>query len=555
MEQHETGRLVFSTRELVETRIVKAPFTGEDPFDLALPPGVITRRQSAFDHLTQVGRALERAPAFTAAIQTQSTETDEPSLSPSPGHTPDVRLHRRVHMKTSARIVASLAIVLTSAAALLDGQAPKRTLALVGGMLLDGYQVPPVHHAAILIEDDKIVRVGPASEVDHPARCVGDRYQRADDDAGVDRPARASHDPWARRLRAVVPVDRRAWRAAVMEISARQLLMAGVTSAVDLVGPLKESLSVRDRVKAGTIPGPRLSVSGPWITKAPGNYPPELGFQIKATSPADAALAVEQLAKAGVDVIKVYPMTLAEYTAVSVAAHKHGLKVHAHVYDEQNVRDALRAGVDVLTHVGAASRQPYDPALVREIVETGRPVVPTAALWFDVYPATVAFPERLQDPRLRRDFPPDVYAEVQQSFRSWHTLGYFRNMNRVTQFGGPLVRQWISSGAVVGMGTDSGTPMNFHTEALWRELKVFVEQGMSPLRAIEAATRINAQILGKGRELGTIEAGKLADVIVVRGNPLENIAALNDPLIVVKGGVIYKGDHADAQAADARRKP
>jgi imidazolonepropionase-like amidohydrolase len=423
-------------------------------------------------------------------------------------------------------------------------QQQKRKLALVGGMLIDGYQVPPVHHAAILIEGDKIVEVGPASAVKIPPDATvidtsGETMMPGLIDLHVHLMILGHGDygrwfPWI--------AEHGAER--VMEISAKQLLMAGVTSAVDLVGPLKESLSVRDRINKGQIPGPRMSMSGPWITRVLGNYPPELKFQIKISNPDEAAKAAEELATAGVDVIKAYPMSFDEYKAVADVAHKHRLRVHAHVYDAQHVRDALNAGIDVLTHVGAASRQTYDPELVRQIVEANRPVVPTAALWFDVGPATIDFPERLQDPRLKRDFPPDIYKEVQDSFKNPHALGYFRNLNRVMIFGGPLVKQWIASGAVIGMGTDSGTPMNFHTEALWRELKVFVEQGMAPLRAIEAATRINAQILGKGNELGTIEVGKLADIIVVKGNPLANIFALDDPLVVVKGGVVYKGGPA-----------
>ena len=93
----------------------------------------------------------------------------------------------------------------------------------------------------------------------------------------------------------------------------------------------------------------------------------------------------------------------------------------------------------------------------------------------------------------------------------------------------------------MGMGTDSGTPMNFHSEALWREIKVHVDMGMTPQRAIAAATRVNAQIIGKARELGTIEPGKLADIIVVKGNPLFDIMALSNVETVVKDGTVYKG--------------
>ena len=101
------------------------------------------------------------------------------------------------------------------------------------------------------------------------------------------------------------------------------------------------------------------------------------------------------------------------------------------------------------------------------------------------------------------------------------------------------VRQFTDSGAVFGMGTDSGTPMNFHTEALWREIKAHVDLGVPPLRAISAATRIGARALGRGSDLGTIEPGKLADIIVVNGNPLFDIQALSNIEVVVKDGVVY----------------
>jgi imidazolonepropionase-like amidohydrolase len=83
--------------------------------------------------------------------------------------------------------------------------------------------------------------------------------------------------------------------------------------------------------------------------------------------------------------------------------------------------------------------------------------------------------------------------------------------------------------------------MNFHTEALWREIKAHVDLGMSPQRAISAATRIGARILGRGNDLGTIEPGRVADIIVLRRNPLFDIQALAEVDVVVKDGVIHKG--------------
>ena len=417
---------------------------------------------------------------------------------------------------------------------------PKK-LALVGGMLLDGYEVPPVHHAAILIEGNKIVEVGRAAEMSIPSDAtVIDTSGRVMMPGLIDLHAHLmilGHGNYARWF----PWLAEHGAQRVMEVSAKQLLMAGITSAVDLAGPLEESLAVRDRINRNEIPGPRMWMSGPWVTRSLGRYPPVPAFQIKAETPQEAAAATERLAQAGVDVIKAYPMSLESYKAVVEAAHKYNLKVHAHVYRPQNIRDAVDAGVDVLTHVGSAGNPTYPPELVKDIVVKGIPVNVTAAHRVWVFPATVDFPERLQDPQLKRDFPPDIYEEVRNSLENWHTLPYFQTTDRQIFFGKAALKQWVDSGAVMGMGTDSGTPMNFHTEALWREIVAHVDVGMSPERAISATTRINARILGRGSDLGTIEPGKLADIIVVKGNPLFDIMALANVEVVVKDGVVYKG--------------
>jgi len=338
----------------------------------------------------------------------------------------------------------------------------------------------------------------------------------------------------------------------VMETAAKQLLMAGVTTSIDLGAPLKESLSIRDRINKGDLIGTRVFVSGPWIARIAGPVAADSmqagfgGLNIGTT--AEAAQETERLAAAGVDQIKAHAgLTRDDYRAIVDAAHRHRLKVYAHVYAETDVRNALETGVDVLTHAGSAgTAPPYSPELIRDIVNAGRPVVVTAAHRSWVYPDTAAFPERLQDPGLKALFPADVYAEIQDSLKNWPALPYFARTDREMLYRERGVKQFIESGAVMGMGTDSGTPMNFHSEALWREIKVHVEMGMTPQRAIAAATRVNAQIIGKAADLGTIEPGKLADVIVVSGNPLFDIVALSNVEVVVKDGTVFKGANAAA---------
>lgn len=434
-------------------------------------------------------------------------------------------------------------------------QAPKGKLALVGGMLITGLDEPPIHHAAVVIEGNRILAAGRASETSVPPDAdVIDTSGRAMLPGLIDLHVHliilghGDYDRWDPWIAEHKLVER------VMEISAKQLLMAGVTSAVDLGGTLKESLSVRDRIRRGEIPGPRMWMSGPWITRDPGDYSPALETQLVVDTPEQAAQATERLARAGVDVIKAYvELKPAHYKAIVDAAHRHGLKVHAHVYEPDDVRNALEAGVDVLTHAGSAGTPPYEPGLLRAIVTKGTPVVITAAHRVWLYPATLAFPERLQDPRLKEDFPPELYTEVQDSLKNFAHLSYFATTDRQMFYGKASLQHWIDAGAVMGMGTDSGTPMNFHTEALWREIKAHVDVGMPPQRAINAATRVNARILGREKDLGTVEAGKLADLIVVDGDPLFDILALSRVEVVVKDGAVFKGQERVRRAGHEPR--
>jgi len=423
-------------------------------------------------------------------------------------------------------------------------QTPRR-VALVGGQLLTGFEVPPIHHAAIVTEGNTIVAAGPSSEVTIPGDAqVVDTSGRTMMPGLIETHAHLvtlGHGDYTAWFPWIAAHGGDKKMTQVMETAAKELLWAGVTTAVDLGAPLSPSLSIRDRINKGEIVGPHMLMSGPWISRDQRG-PMQDGFGgVNITTPAEAAAQVERLAAAGVDTIKAHAgLTLDDYKAIVKAAHAHGLKVQAHVYAERDTRNALEGGIDILTHVGSAgTAPPYSAELIRDIVNAGRPVVVTAAHRSWIYPDTAAFPERLQNPILKQLYPPDVYEEVQHSLKNWWALAYFARTDREMSYRERGVKQFIESGAVMGMGTDSGTPMNFHSEALWREIKVHVDMGMTPSRAIGAATRVNAQIIGRGRETGTIEPGKHADIIVVDGNPLFDIVALSRVEMVMKDGVIY----------------
>jgi imidazolonepropionase-like amidohydrolase len=462
-----------------------------------------------------------------------------------------------IRTRLTAHVIAAIAAIACSTTmvnvATPSAQTLKR-IALVGGMLLTGYELPPIHHAAVVVEGTKIIAAGPASEVKIPAGAtIVDTSGRVMLPGLIETHGHlvvlghGSYEtwfPWISSHGGAATMTR------VMEIAARQLLMAGVTTTVDLGAPLQPILDIRDRINKGQAVGSRMLVSGPWIARLSGaaaGGAMQVGFGgLNIATPEEAGRETERLATAGVDLIKAHSgLTLADYQAIVNAAHKHGIKVYAHVYAETDVRHALDAGVDVLQHVGSAgTAPPYSKELITDIVNSGRPVVVTAAHRAWIYEDTAAFPERLQDPDLKNAFGPEIYAEVQDSLKNWWTLGYFQRTDREMLFRERGVKQFIESGAVMGMGTDSGTPMNFHSEALWREIKVHVDMGMSPMRAIAAATRVNAQIIGKGRELGSIEPGKTADIIVVNGNPIYDITALSHVEIVMKDGQIFKGGQA-----------
>ncbi|MEO8681716.1 MAG: amidohydrolase family protein, partial [Vicinamibacterales bacterium] len=230
------------------------------------------------------------------------------------------------------RQLCPLALLLLVPAFGLSAQTtPPQRLALVGGMVLDGYDAPPIHHAAILIEGDRIVRVGPAAEIPIPAG-----YRVIDTSGRTMMPGMIElhahlvllgHGEYTRWFPWIDKQGRAATLPKVMAIAAKQLLMAGITSAVDLGAPLDEILATRKAIDSGQLPGPRMSVSGPWLTRNVAIFPAD--YQIDVKSPEQAAADTERLIAAGVDVIKAHAgLTRADYKAIVDAAHKHNVRVH-----------------------------------------------------------------------------------------------------------------------------------------------------------------------------------------------------------------------------------
>ncbi len=262
---------------------------------------------------------------------------------------------------------------------------PQHPVAFVGGMLLDGYEAQPIHHSVIIIDNGRIIAEGSAHDTNIPENAViidtgGKTVMPGLIDAHVhvDLIGHGDYDRYYEFLGGMERLDE------VMPIAAKQMLRAGITSAIDLGTPF-QILGLRERIRRGEIPGPRLTVSGPWITRVYLEGVPD-EYQIIVDSPRQAAQRTRELIASGSDIIKTWVgLTEADYRAVVEEAHRHDVKVHAHLYRPEAIRAAIAAGVDVFQHVGSARNPAYDDDLISEIAHRNIPILhsfvqPPAAL-------------------------------------------------------------------------------------------------------------------------------------------------------------------------------
>ena len=316
----------------------------------------------------------------------------------------------------------------------------------------------------------------------------------------------------------------------IMPAIASQLLMAGITSARDLMAPLDAIVHVRDRIAAGEIPGPTMYVAGALLEhKAPSGTEQ---FRWSVSGVADARAKVDRLAAARVDIIKllcVPDMAQEEANAIVAQAHSHGLMVAAHGRTDDEIRKCLIAGVDDFQHFGTLALLPDDiVTMIRQRVAERR------LLWTPTVGSPVNYTyllrdtEMLDDPAWHRGLPESIVADVRSSLQA------------IPQFvaGAPMIvandealsakfEQLIDNGVEILPGTDTGNPGHFHPFGLWIELDTWVNHfGVDAMDALRRVTSFPAEVMGVAQDYGTVEAGKFADVIVVRGDPRRHIDVL-----------------------------
>jgi imidazolonepropionase-like amidohydrolase len=451
-------------------------------------------------------------------------------------------------MLRAASLIVSAALVAVSLNARMPEPAPSgqagRTMALVGGTLIDGFGGTPIQNSVILVSGERITAVGRVGTLAVPAGVEVISTEGMSVLPGL----------WDMHVHLMINghSDYAHWdktyparfESEIMPSSAHQLLRAGVTSARDLGAPLEASINVRDKIARGEIPGPRLYVSGPFIQHAP--YPGTEAFRWGVSGADDARAKVRQLAKAGVDVIKLIDqdqMTEAEVQAVIVEAHAHGLPVVGHSHRPDEIRLGLRFGVDNFEHTGLATAPEYPADIMAMIRERSAKMSLGPFFWTPTVQGLFNYeylrdnPESLDHPSWKLGLSPDIIADIQQSLRAPGELGYFQ----LTPARKPTLKRKIAqlreAGATLLIGTDSGIPMQFHSQSTWNELDVWVrEMGIPAMEAIRSATYWPSLMMKKDREVGTITPGKYADIIAVRGDVLKYINLLQDVDVVVKGG-------------------
>ena len=416
--------------------------------------------------------------------------------------------------------------------------------ALVGGRLIDGQGGRPLENSVVLVEGERITAVGRMGEVAIPEGAEVISTEGMSVLPGLwDMHVHlmiVGHSDYAYWDKTYPPL----FRSTIMPAAAKQLLLAGVTSARDLGAPLEDILAIRDAIRQGKIPGPTLYVSGPFLQHEP--YPGTEAFRWGVKGPDDSRDKVRRLARAGVDVIKLIDqdqMTMDEVRAVVDEAHKHNLPVVAHSHRPEEIRRGIQAGVDCFEHTGLGTAPEYPPDVFELMKGRANTLywTPTVAPLLLYQETRDDFPERLDDPRWQEGLPKEVVDDIRRSLAHPESLAYFQYVPARRPTLKRKFEQLRQSGAILLIGTDSGVPLTFHSDSTWREIDTWVRVfGVDPMDALRAATFWPAVALKKEKEVGTLTPGKYADIIAVRGDVLKHVDLLQDVDLVIKRGVRYK---------------
>ncbi|TML85203.1 MAG: amidohydrolase family protein [Actinobacteria bacterium] len=382
---------------------------------------------------------------------------------------------------------------------------------------------PPREQATVEIEDGRIITIGDARG-DPPAGaldCGGRTLLPGLIDAHIHLSSDVSRSPGfgpPEPLHGEEP-RRRELGYFVLAKTARVLLAAGITTVRDVGCYDEEAIVLRQAVELGVVEGPRiLSCARIISATSPGGGIFGTMYH-EADGPWEMRRAVREQLRRGADYVKLMAtgarsverenpepaqLTREEIEAVVDEAHRLGVRVAAHAEGLEGTRFAVEAGVDTVEHGLSLHRE---PRLLELMAERGIVLVPTLSTFHDLA-------ERFTD-----DFPSVLVEQAKRQLdEAYRTLAAARD-----------------AGVVLAMGHDSGPP---GANAI--ELVRMAEGGLGAAAAIEAATRGSARALGLEDEIGAVERGKAADLLIVDGDPLADVRILNDPARIWR--VLKNGD-------------
>lgn len=429
-------------------------------------------------------------------------------------------------MRISTRIRLAVLIVLLPVA-LMRPAAQSRVLVLEGGTLVDGTGRPPLSDAVIVVEGERIAAVGARGQVAVPSGATVLRMNG----------------------RTILPglID---GHVHLREYQIPMFLPYGITTIADIHNDTAWSLAQREALKSGRMKGPRLYVSGARVT-GPLGAPTTDGSYVR--TPEEARAYVRKLKADGVDHIKVdLTITDDQLRAVIEEAAAQGLRVLGHT---QDIRKAVEMGFRHMEHTdtmarsllaqagrqaprGTSPESLVDPSmfppLIDYLVKQGVYVNPTLVLmWSASTPRgrefAAAHRQVADDPGLAF-VPAEVKAAwVREPGRARDGYANVREfLLKYSEAGGKIL-----AASDAGCCTQLVPGLSLH-----EEMQMLVDIGIPPMQAIQGATLWSAEVLGRDREVGSVQPGRFADFAVVDGNPLVDFGAMRRVRMVIKGGEV-----------------
>lgn len=415
--------------------------------------------------------------------------------------------------------------------------------ALVGGVLIDGTGAAPLNNSVILIDGERIVAVGKEGAIVIPdaAQIISTAGLTVlpglwDLSVHLSRLGHLDSQHWDELY---LPLADRV----VMPIAAKQLLQSGVTSARDIASPLGAALSVRERINAQRIPGPTLYVGGPALDKKATGLTHSYRWSIQGAM--DAQQKAQRLANAGVDYLLVTnpaALSSSELDAIARVAYDSGIPWHAEIFGDDDITVALAHNAAGLLGVGL-DLHPSLPAAAaialgaRAASNTTVPWVAGASLLTN-YSWLRHNLSALDALPWNDGLPAIVTDDIRTSLNAIHNTDAVALAAERRAVVGSRLASARAMGARLLVGSDSGMPGHFHTRAVAQEIDALVtEAGLSPLEAIRAATLDAARFMKAANDNGSIETGKYADIIAVKGDVLQRISALHDIEFVMRHGL------------------